>query len=269
MHTSRFVLASLPALPQTAAPSISDEQLWSSFVKWVDGLKQIVPARGAPYVSFNTYYENALVAEGISREEARRRSARITAIRRSSTGNERIYWDGAFKVGGGPSNPLRLLKETIRDVKAGRALDAGMGRGRNTIFLAANGWDAYGYDMAPEGIKAAHAAAREEGVRITTYVAKHEDFDFGEAGWDLILCSYNSMEATDPHWPGVFLKALKPGGKVIFQTTVQRRTDWTKLSGNWKSFHILRLEDEDPGRIDDDWGPSKTNRTIRLVVRKV
>ena len=143
-----------------------------------------------------------------------------------------------------------------------------MGRGRNTIYLAANGWDTYGYDMAGDALLAAQAAAKEAGVKINTVRAKHEDFDFGESKWDLVLCVHCYMEPEDPNWPAVFLKALKPGGIVVFESSNPNPPAWKTVAENWKQFHILRLEDEDPGYVDDDWSPSRTQRTVRLVARK-
>ena len=143
-----------------------------------------------------------------------------------------------------------------------------MGRGRNTIYLAANGWETAGYDMAGDALDVAQAAAKEAGVKITTTRAKHEEFDFGESKWDLILCAYCYMMPDESRWPSVFWKALRPGGLVVFQTSVGGQPSWSKLSENWKQFHLLRLEDQDAGYIDDDWAPSRTNRTVRLVARK-
>lgn len=105
-------------------------------------------------------------------------------------------------------------------------------------------------------------------MKINTTVAKHENFDFGETKWDLIVCSYCYARSDDPHWPPVFWKALKPGGIVVFQEADNPPQGWTKTVENWKRFHILRLEDEDPGYIDDDYIPSRMQRTIRLVARK-
>jgi len=256
--------ATQPPPPAQQLPSISDTELWAHFEKWTADLKPLPPGKSIGVQAFI----DAWVAEGVSREEATRRVARINVLRLESLDRERVYWNAAFKLGGGPSAPLRLLQEAIRKVKPGRALDAGMGRGRNTIFLAENGWDAYGYDMAEDAIAAAQAAAKEAGVRITTYVAKQEDFDFGESKWDLILCSYSGIGMNGTHWPAVFWKALKPGGLVVIQGFQSTSLDWTKTSENWKNFHILRLEDEDPGYVDDDWPPSRTNRTLMLVARK-
>lgn len=249
------------AAPAQSRPSLSDEELWIWYEKWVAALKPLPPGK-----TMST--ADALVAEGMSRDEASARYQRINVLRRGSVDKERVYWNAAFKLGGGPSAPLRLLQEAIKNVKPGMALDAAMGRGRNTIYLAANGWQAYGYDMAGDALTAAQAAAKEAGVVIHTVQAKHEEFDFGASKWDLILCSYCYLRAEDPKWPPVFLKALKPGGIVVFQEANPNSPAWTTVSENWKLFHILRLEDQDPGYIEGDWSPSRTLRTIRLVARK-
>jgi hypothetical protein len=157
----------------SAKPSISDDELWIHFDKWVAALKPLPPGQAT---SMRDTYMAVLIADGLSREAADLRFRRINTLSRGSVEKERIYWNGAFKLGAGPSSPLRLLEEAIRKVKPGRALDAGMGRGRNATYLAANGWETHGYDMAEDALVAAQAAAKEAGVRITTVQAKHEEF---------------------------------------------------------------------------------------------
>jgi hypothetical protein len=66
----------------------------------------------------------------------------------------------------------------------------------------------------------------------------------------------------------VFLRALKPGGLVVYQSDERVKPDWTKLSDNWEAFHLLRLEDEDPGYVENEWSPSPAFRTTMLVARK-
>jgi 2-polyprenyl-3-methyl-5-hydroxy-6-metoxy-1,4-benzoquinol methylase len=265
----RVLLAALlicaPAFTQSAS-TISDDTLWAHYEKWVGELKPLPPGKS---VRWGEVYTAALADQGVSREEAAARIERINRLRRASVDRERTYWNAAFRLGGGPSSPLRLLQEATRKVKPGRALDAGMGRGRNTIFLAQTGWEAHGYDMASDGIVAAQAAAREAGVKLTTSQAKHEDFSFGENQWDLILCSYCYLDPNDARWAETFWKALKPQGLVVFQTSIgSKPADWSGISERWKKFHILRLEDQDPGYVDDDWLPSRTQRTVMLVARK-
>ena len=46
------------------------------------------------------------------------------------------------------TSPNAFLAEMIKGVKPGRSLDVGMGQGRNTIYLAQQGWDSVGFDPA-------------------------------------------------------------------------------------------------------------------------
>jgi SAM-dependent methyltransferase len=52
------------------------------------------------------------------------------------------------------TQPNALLVSNAEGHKPGRALDVGMGQGRNSIFLALKGWDVTGFDMSDEGIAA-------------------------------------------------------------------------------------------------------------------
>ncbi|MBI4890312.1 MAG: class I SAM-dependent methyltransferase [Acidobacteria bacterium] len=243
----------------------TDEQIWTEFESFSQKLTPQAPGATA---GMRARYLEALKANGVPQAEAVRRYDQINTLRRASVEREKVYWDASFKSGGGPSAPLRLLQEALYKVKPGRALDAGMGRGRNTIYLASTGWEATGYDMSADALKVAQGEAAKAGMKITTVEAKHEDFAFGEDQWDLIVCAYCYMQPSDARWPPVFLKALRKGGLVVFQTSVGGQPSWSGLSENWKGFHILRMEDLDAGVVDNDWAPSRSYRTVALVVRK-
>ena len=58
------------------------------------------------------------------------------------------------------TEPNRLLMETVDGRKPGRALDVGMGQGRNALALARLGWDVTGFDVSAVGLAEASAAAR-------------------------------------------------------------------------------------------------------------
>ncbi len=246
-------------------PSPQDEPIWQQFEAWVAALPALAPGEIVP---FRDRYVASLVQQGIARKEAERRYERILVIRHGSVDRERVYWDGAFKSGIGPDSPLRLLQETIRKLKPGRALDAGMGRGRNSIYLASVGWDTTGYDISVEALKGARTNAEKAGVTIRTVQARHDTFPFGEAQWDLILCAYCYIRPDDTQWPEVFWKALRPGGLVVYQTFVETATPVSDLVDRWRRFRVLRVEDLDAGVVDDDWTISRTNPTIKLVARK-
>ena len=264
LGTVLFALMAAAAFPQSAA--LPDEQIWSGFEQWVAALKPLPPGQSVP---IQKRYVESQVAAGVPAEEAARRYERMNTIRWDSTDRMRTYWDGAFKSGAGPSNPLRLLQETITGMKPGKALDSGMGSGRNAIYLASIGWDVTGYDMSKEALRAAQESAAAAGVKLTTKEAKHDTFDFGEDQWDLIVCSYNALNPHDKQWPPVFLRALRRGGIAVFQGTgAGQPPSLPRLLDNWKGFHVLRIEDVDAGVITDEWRPSLRRRTVRLVIRK-
>jgi SAM-dependent methyltransferase len=258
-----LLMVALGLCGQTAP--LGDAEIWTQFSAWVEQLKALPPGER---VSFKDRFVKDMAGAGVGEQEAGRRFDRVSVLRRASTEKERVYWNGAFKCGGGPDAPLQLLQETVRSMKPGRALDAGMGRGRNAIFLASLGWDVTGYDMAADALKAAQAAATVAKVKIQTREARHDTFPFGDSQWDLIVCAYCFMQLDDEQWPSVFLKALKPGGVVVFQTSTGSRQTAAAQAARWKGFRLLRFADLDAGVVDNDWTPSKTFPTGMLVARK-
>ena len=101
--------------------------------------------------------------------------------------------------------------EMTRQRKPGRALDVGMGQGRNSIFLAQQGWDVTGFDPADVGVRQANAEADRLGLKIHADITTFEQFDFGEDRWDLIVLTYEPTKAIAPKVG----RALRPGGAVI------------------------------------------------------
>jgi 2-polyprenyl-3-methyl-5-hydroxy-6-metoxy-1,4-benzoquinol methylase len=79
-----------------------------------------------------------------------------------------------------PRNPNRFLVEMTKGLKPGWALDVGMGRGRNSIYLAKQGWEVTGFDASGEGVRLAQSEADRLGLKLSASVATFEQFDFGE-----------------------------------------------------------------------------------------
>jgi 2-polyprenyl-3-methyl-5-hydroxy-6-metoxy-1,4-benzoquinol methylase len=250
------------------AQTASDGVVWEDYVKWVAALPTLPPGQHA---NGGEVYRKAQTDLGVSAAEAKRRWDRINVLRRGSPDREKVYWDHSFKLGGGPSDPLRVLQESTRKIRPGKALDPGMGRGRNAIWLASTGWEVTGYDISADALKVAQAYAEKSGVKIKTVLSSHEQFEFVANQYDLIVCSYNFMDIMDPKWPSVFSRTLKPNGIVVWQTFLtpdQANVSAAKILDGWKRFHLIRFDDLDAGVVDDDWAPSCNFRTIRLVVRK-
>ena len=91
----------------------------------------------------------------------------------------------------------------------GTALDMGMGQGRNSIWLARQGWKVTGFDPAVQAMAVAQQNAASLGLTLTTVEARDDTFDWGDNKWDLILLSYAGC---DPANVPRIEKALKPGG---------------------------------------------------------
>ena len=90
----------------------------------------------------------------------------------------------------------------------------------------------------------------------------------GEKRWDLIVCSYAYMSPDRPEWPERLWTATAPGGTMVIQTSWNRQASLRELIDRWGRFRFLRYEDVDAGKIDGEWAPSKTNPTVKLVLRK-
>ena len=167
--------------------------------------------------------------------------------------------------------PNAFLAEMTRQRKPGKALDIGMGQGRNSIFLAQQGWDVTGIDPADEGVRQAKAEAARLGLRIQAETTTFEQFDFGVDRWDLIVLMYEPTKSVAPKVE----RALKPGGAVIVE---DRHRDTLRVWPAGGTFADNELALLFPGlrvlRYEDvwalpDWSATKLDeRLVRLFAEK-
>jgi SAM-dependent methyltransferase len=124
------------------------------------------------------------------------------------------YWDRAYSDPNLslPTKPNAFLVEVVKGLKPGRALDIGVGQGRNSLYLAKLGWDVTGFDISERGLEQARKSAAAAGVKITAVKASMADFDYGEGKWDLIVGTYEGVS-----WLGAAVKGLKPGGCIVVE----------------------------------------------------
>jgi ubiquinone/menaquinone biosynthesis C-methylase UbiE len=74
---------------------------------------------------------------------------------------------GAYTPGAEPQfnhKPNAFLVECVRNRRPGKALDVGMGSGRNSLYLASHGWDVTGFDIADVAVAQARHRAKKLGV---------------------------------------------------------------------------------------------------------
>ncbi len=162
--------------------------------------------------------------------------------------------------------PNGFLVEMVRGRKPGRALDVGMGQGRNALWLAEQGWDTTGYDPAEKAVALARETAAKVGVKLNTVIAKDSEFDMGTAKWDLILLSYVEIHDNAEK----VIRALAPGGIVVAEYFHQ---DGGNAPGGFADNELVRLFEplriiryEDAEAVAD-FGMQKT-RLVRLCAEK-
>jgi predicted O-methyltransferase YrrM len=182
-----------------------------------------------------------------------------------------------------PSNfttePNAFLASVVAGLKPGRSLDVSMGQGRNTVFMAAKGWESHGFDVAEEGPKAAHVSARKAGVKIHTVLSRSEDFDYGKEKWDLIFFTYAFAPFIDAAYVQRIWEGLKPGGLVLIEHPMFDPAaplevhDWLNAipKAYAERFQILLYREE----MDiSEWQQSPVNRLedkrrmVRFLARK-
>jgi SAM-dependent methyltransferase len=106
--------------------------------------------------------------------------------------NDRAVWNGVYSNEDSrvANYPNRFLADIVRDQKPGRALDIGMGQGRNSLFLARLGWDVTGVDVSDKAIDFAKKEAARLDLKINCVVSNFLVFDVGKDRWDLIVGMY-------------------------------------------------------------------------------
>jgi len=168
--------------------------------------------------------------------------------------------------------PNAFLTRMVSDRKPGRALDIGMGQGRNALWLAARGWDVTGIDVSDEGLAQARAEASRRGLRLKAERVGYSEFEYGEGQWDLIvLCYFLPRELPARIW-----KALKPGGLVVVEafhadTAYVRLLPGgfgdNELMGLFSEYRTLHYEDVEAAA---EWGGalSGANRVVRLMAQR-
>jgi SAM-dependent methyltransferase len=195
-----------------AQPSISEDGVWKDFTIWLQ--RQPPNSKPADLIRF---YRESLLRQGIPDDEARRRMGVVSNSIFTRRKGVELLWDKVF-AGNNPifiQSPSALVMNAIEGRTPGKALDIGMGQGRNSVYLAARGWDVTGFDPSGEGVRIALSNAEKAGVKIRALVARDDEFEYGSDLWNLIVITYvRDLTKDDAER---FLKALKPGGIVVYE----------------------------------------------------
>ena len=182
--------------------------------------------------------------------------------------DEGVFYDSIYA---NPSrkfltNPNRLLAEAAAHLEPGRALDVGMGQGRNAIHLARLGWDVTGFDTSQNGLAEAQKAAAAAKVTIHTILSSDEEFGFGTEQWDLIAIIY-PIEKRSVYR---VRQALRQGGIIVVECSHKDGAnapfeyETNELLKIFDGFRILKYEDV---VAEYEWA-RKQLRLVRLIAQK-
>ena len=88
------------------------------------------------------------------------------------------------------STPNQFLVAEAVGLQAGRAVDLACGEGRNSIWLAEQGWKVTGVDFSPVGLAKAKRFADLWGVQVTWVESAVEEWTPPPEGFDLVAMCY-------------------------------------------------------------------------------
>lgn len=198
-------LASMPA----------GQQAYERFRAWVSGEPRSVRGSGGFSEQQNNpallrLFRSYLQQRGFSDPEI---DAQIELLHQRTRELDTEHWNQYLTAQHPAFNtaPNAFLVEMVKGRPPGRALDIAMGQGRNSLWLAQQGWDVTGFDIADQAIAAANETAAHLSVKIHTEVTSIDAFDYGENRWDLIVLSYAGAGPSAER----IERALKPGGILV------------------------------------------------------
>ncbi len=136
-----------------------------------------------------------------------------------NSGKNHGKWDGRFRgeeftLGTEPSPYLSENIDFVKSLVPGRkALDVACGEGRNSIFLAREGFDVTGIDISEAGLEKASKWMKRDNLHIDFLIRDLERYEFTET-YDLII-NFNFLLR------GLISKevaALRPEGVIVFDS---------------------------------------------------
>lgn len=189
------------------------------------------------------------------------------------------YWDKNHRESRSLARPEpnAFLMSMVKGRKPGKALDVGMGPGRNAIWLARQGWDVSGFDISGVAVDAALEAAKAAGVKINAFVKDLKEWDYGTAQWDLVLLCY--MQGDARFRSKQVIDSLRPGGVVIIETWHQdldketgRKVGGFETNEVFKLYGSLRIRHYEDTVAEPDWGKElggKPRPVVRIMAEKM
>lgn len=129
------------------------------------------------------------------------------------------YAEPSYVYGKAPNDFLVAQLPRLRQAAQGQpVLCLADGEGRNSVWLARQGFDVTALEIAEQGLAKARALAQQQGVALHTVQADVTAWDLGTARWGAIVSIFLHL----PPGPrralhARCLRALRPGGVFVYE----------------------------------------------------
>jgi 2-polyprenyl-3-methyl-5-hydroxy-6-metoxy-1,4-benzoquinol methylase len=143
----------------------------------------------------------------------------------AQTWNRRYATDD-FLFGTAPNEWLR--EQVLALAPRGRILCVADGEGRNSVWLARQGFAVDAFDVADRAVDKARGLAAREGVSVNFAVADCDAFAWPEAAYDGVAAIFVQF-ADPPMRARLFdriVRSLKPGGVLILQGYTPKQLEY-------------------------------------------
>ena len=160
------------------------------------------------------------------------------------------FWDDRFSgdgfAYGDRASRLLMGWRDVIESGAKTALVPACGEGRDAVWLATLGLEVTAVDMSTTGLAKTQTLAARHGVTVNTVEANLFDWDWPEAGFDLVASMFAHMPpAVRPKLHALYGRALKPGGHVFLEGFTPEQSAFQKShnSGGPQDVAMLYTED--------------------------
>ena len=163
-----------------------------------------------------------------------------------------------------------FLAQWAKGKKPGTALDVSGGQGRNSVWLATQGWKVTELDLSDVGLEIAKKAALAKHVKLDTIEADADTYDFGTAKWDLVTLIY----AGSDHDEILRLqRSVKKGGWFVIEFFGKATTAGSGIGGFAPGelaalFPGWKIETDEVVEGTPDWGSGK-GQVARFAAQKM
>jgi len=115
-------------------------------------------------------------------------------------------------------NPNTYLEDKLKGLTPGKILFPADGEGRNSVFAAKKGWNAYSFDSSKEGKRKAELLASSQKVQLDYKISDALEIDYSPDSFDAMALIY-------AHFPSDIRRKIhrklttfiKPGGYLILE----------------------------------------------------